>query len=407
MTAEQKFAQIRKDFPILKREFRGRPLVYLDSAATSLKPDPVVQRIADYYRLETANVHRGAYALSDEATQNFEAGRRIVASFLGAKMEEIVFTRNTTEAINLVAFSWGEKYLRKGDRILVSEMEHHANIVPWQLLAERIGAVVEPVAITDEGFLDEEDFARKLREPVKLVAITGCSNTLGTYVELRHIITEAHRIGAKVLVDAAQMATQVAVDVKKLDADFVAVSGHKLFGPTGIGALYAKPEILADMPPWQGGGSMIVRVDFAGTTYNEPPYRFEAGTPHIEGAVGWGAGLAYFTKVGIEDAAGWKHGLLERATAGLREIDGVKLYADVPEKGAIISFNLEGVHPSDVGQILDQAGVAVRAGHHCCQPLMKRLGVPGTVRASFSIYNDFSDVEVLLGAVRKARELLL
>lgn len=401
------FGSVRSEFPALERSFHGRKLVYLDSAATTLKPKSVVARISDYYLNESANVHRGAHALSDEATRNFEIARERTAAMIGATPDEIVFTRNTTEAVNLVAQSWAQANLTTGDEILVTELEHHANIVPWQLVAERKGLKVRAVRIHDSGELDPEDLEKKLRAPVKLLAITGCSNSLGVFTDLKDIIRRARREGVRVLVDAAQLISQRPIDVKELDADFLAWSGHKLFGPTGIGVLYGKESLLREMPPWQGGGSMISRVTFEKTTYNESPFRFEAGTPHIEGVIGLDACIRFFQGLGFDRVRAWEEGLLKAATEGLREIEGVRIYADLPDKGAILSFNLKGAHHSDVGQILDQQGVAVRAGHHCTQPLMDRLGVPGTVRASFSVYNDFNDVDRFLTAVRKAKELLL
>ncbi|MBX2987926.1 MAG: cysteine desulfurase [Bdellovibrionaceae bacterium] len=406
MSLADRFAKVRADFPILRRRFHGKELVYLDSAATTLKPEPVVKRIADYYLLESANVHRGAYALSDEATRNFEEARADVASLIHASPEEIVFVRNTTEAVNLAAHSWAEKNLSPGDHILITELEHHANIVPWQILAEKKGLKVVAARILDNGQVDEADLFAKLKEPVKLLAITGCSNALGTFTDLSKIIPRAHAAGVKVLVDAAQLISQKPVNVRELDVDFLVFSGHKLFGPTGIGVFYARHELLKDMPPWQGGGSMIAEVTLEKTTFNEAPFRFEAGTPHIEGTVGLHAAIRYFQALDFDDVRAWEHALLKKATDGLRGIPGIILYGDVPDKGAILSFNLRGAHHSDVGQILDQQGVAVRAGHHCTQPLMKRLGVPGTVRASFSIYNNDADVEAFLKAVSKARELL-
>ncbi len=397
---------VGSEFPILKREFRGHGLVYLDSAATTLKPISVVKRISDYYLNESANVHRGAYALSDEATGNFEAGRQAVADFIGAHADEIVFTRNATESINLVANSWAQNNLLAGDRILLTEMEHHGNIVPWQMVAERLNLIIEVVKITDDGRLDEADLDLKLKAPVKLLAITGCSNTLGTLVDLKAVTTKAHAQGIKVLADVCQLVSQRAINVKDLDVDFLAFSGHKMFGPTGIGVLFAKSEILRGMPPWQGGGSMISQVTFAKTTYNEAPFRFEAGTPHIEGVIGLHAALRWFQEFSFAEIQKHEAALLKKATEGLRQISGVKIYADLPVKAAILSFNLQGAHHSDVAQILDQTGVAVRAGHHCTQPLMKRLGVPGTIRASFSLYNTEADVDRLISAVHKAKELL-
>lgn len=406
MSEKEFFAKVREQFPALKREFRGKRMVYLDTAATALKPEVVSKRINDYYRLESANVHRGAYALSDEATRNFEAARIRVAKFINALPEEIVFTRNTTESINLVASSWGESNLKAGDSILITQMEHHANIVPWQLLAEKVGANIQAVGLRADHSLDEEVLLSKLKAPVKLLSLTGCSNTLGVLPNLKKIIEVAHAQGILVLVDAAQLITQEAVDVRALGADFLVFSGHKVFGPTGIGILFGKHEILKSMPPYQGGGSMISQVSIEKTTFNDVPFRFEAGTPHLEGAIGLAAAIDFFAELGFDRVHSWENHLLKKATEGLRQIPGITIYADVPEKAAILSFNLKGAHPSDVGQILDQQGVAVRAGHHCTQPLMAYLKVPGTVRASFSIYNNEDDVELFLQAVRKAQELL-
>lgn len=399
-------AEVRRQFPILERKVHGHPLVYLDSAATALKPLEVIRRISEYSTLETANVHRGAHTLSDEATQTFEDSRVAIAKFLNADPEEIIYVRNTTEGVNLVAQSWGAT-LGSSDRILLTEMEHHGNVVPWQLLGESKGVGVDVVRIADDGSLDMDDLDRKLKAPVKLFAVTGCSNALGSFTDLKAITKLARSRGIRVLVDAAQLVSQKPIDVRDLDVDFLAFSGHKLFGPTGIGALYVKRALLKDMPPWQGGGSMISSVTFAKTTYNEGPFRFEAGTPHIEGAVGLKAAIEWFSGFNFSEVQAHEKSLLTRATQGLKQIDGVVVYADVVEKGAILSFNLKGAHHSDVGQILDQQGVAVRAGHHCAQPLMARLGVPGTVRASFSLYNDDGDVDRLLAAVKKAKELLV
>lgn len=397
---------VRAQFPILEREFNGHKLVYLDSAATTLKPLEVVERIAKYYTFESANVHRGAHALSDEATRAFEAARGRAASFIGAQADEIVFVRNTTEAVNLAANTWGVANLETGDRILVTELEHHGNIVPWQMLAEKKGLSVDAVRIHDDGSLDMEDLDRRLKAPVKLFAFTGCSNSLGTMPDVKKIAALARSRGILTLVDAAQLVSQATIDVRELGVDFLAYSGHKLFGPTGIGVLFARGELLREMPPWQGGGSMISKVTLKGTTYHDAPFRFEAGTPHIEGTIGLHAAIDWFTRLDIGDVREHEQGLLKKATEGLRAIDGVVLYGDLPVKGAILSFNLKGVHHSDVAQIMDQQGVAVRAGHHCTQPLMERMGVPGTVRASFSVYNNEDDVDRLIQAVRKAKEIL-
>lgn len=398
-------AQVRDQFPILDRKIHGHPLVYLDTAATALKPAAVIQRIANYSTFETANVHRGAHRLSDEATAKFEEARAAVAGLLNATPGEIVFVRNTTEAINLAARSWAAG-LQKGDRILVTEMEHHSNVVPWQLLAEANGLGLDVARIHDDGRLDMEDAERKLRAPVKLFAFTGCSNALGTLNDVKTLTEKAHAQGVRVLVDAAQWITQRPVDVKALDVDFLAFSGHKLFGPTGIGVLFAKAELLRDMPPWQGGGSMISNVSWTGTTYHDGPFRFEAGTPNIEGAVGLKAAIEWFRDFDFKQVQAHEAALLKKATEGVKALGGFEIYADLPDKGAILSFNFKGAHPSDVGQILDQQGIAVRAGHHCTQPLMARLKIPGTVRASFSVYNDDQDVERLLAALKKAKEML-
>lgn len=409
-TLEAKFQKIRNDFPTVKVKVHGsKDLVYLDSAATTLKPQPVIQRITDYYLNETSNVHRGAHYLSDVATGKFEGARQSIQQFINASSsEEIVFVRGTTEAVNLVAYSWMEPLLGPGDIILVSEMEHHANIVPWQIVAQKKQGMVQSIRVTDQGELDLEDLRAKLRQKnVKLVAITACSNTLGTVNDVELVVKMAHEVGAKVLVDGAQIVSQAAVDVQKMDCDFFVFSSHKIFGPTGFGALYTKKDILVNMPPWQGGGSMISKVSFDGTTFNDVPFRFEAGTPHIEGAVGTHAALEYIEEIGFTDIHTWESHLLDVATKGIQEIDGIRIIGQASRKAAILSFVLDGAHHSDVGQILDQMGVAVRAGHHCTQPLMARMGIVGTVRASFSIYNNLEDVQKFLEAVKKAQRMLL
>jgi cysteine desulfurase / selenocysteine lyase len=399
---------VRAQFPILKRRFNDSELVYLDSAATTLKPVEVVEQIANYYLMQSANVHRGAYALSNEATTNFEHARAKVAEFIHAKnAEEIVFTRGTTEAINLVANSWGDQELKSGDTILLTQLEHHANIVPWQMLAERKKLKILVADINATGELDEDDFNKKITQNVKLFAFTACSNTLGTNIDVKKFTKIAHQHGAYVLVDAAQAISQEEVFVQNWDIDFLVFSGHKLFGPTGVGVLYSKIEILNKMQPWQGGGSMISKVDFAQTTYNDAPFRFEAGTPHIEGVLGLQASMNWFARFNRADILKHEQVLLDHARQKLDELGGVIFYEHAKNKAAILSFNIQGAHHSDVAQILDQNAVAVRAGHHCTQPLMKRLGVSGTLRASFSIYNNLQDVEALVAAVKKAKELLL
>lgn len=405
---EQVFTQVRNDFPALTQKVHGKDLIYLDSAATTLKPQAVVDRITKFYLYEASNVHRGAHTLSDLATGYFENARKRIAQFLGAgTAEEIVFVRGTTEGINLVAQTYGAMTLKAGDQILITEMEHHANIVAWQMLAEKTGAQVVAARVLDNGDLDLEDYKKKLTDKTKIVAFTACSNTLGTLTDMKLLTTLAHAAGAKVLIDGAQIVSQEAVNVQDIGCDFFVFSAHKLFGPFGFGVLYGKREILDTMPPYQGGGSMISQVTFAKTTYNDVPFRFEAGTPHVEGAIGLHAAIDYVENIGFAKIQEWEIALLKSATQKLLEIPDVQIVGLAPHKGPILSFNIKGAHHSDVGQILDQAGVAVRAGHHCTQPLMARLGIVGTARASFSVYNNQDDVEALAKAITKARELLL
>lgn len=407
MSLVEKFARIRKDFPALEQQIHGKPLVYLDSAATTLKPRPVVERISHFYLYESANVHRGAHSLSDRATTHFEQARSTTAQFLNAsRAEEIVFVRGTTEASNLVAHSYLLPLLRAGDTILITELEHHANIVPWQMVAEKTGAKVRAARVLKNGELDLEDFASKLDNSVRFVAITACSNTLGTRLDVKKLTKMAHEKGALVFVDGAQIVAQEKVDVRDIDCDFFAFSAHKIFGPFGFGILYARYDVLREMPPYQGGGSMISEVCIEKTTYNDVPFRFEAGTPHVEGAIGLKAAIDYVNAIGFADIHAWEKELLQTATQALRQIPKLQILGDAHDKGPIISFNIEGAHHSDVGQILDQQGVAVRAGHHCTQPLMQRLGIAGSVRASFSIYNNHQDIESLVQALKKAQELL-
>ncbi|NUN04933.1 MAG: cysteine desulfurase, partial [Bdellovibrio sp.] len=386
----------------------GKSIVYLDSAATTLKPQSVIDRITKFYSYETSNVHRGAHYLGDVATQAFESSRQKVADFLGASSsDEIIFVRGTTEAINLVANSWGAISLKAGDEILITEMEHHANIVPWQLVAEKFGAKVVAAAVLENGELDLADFKKKLSAKTKMVAFTACSNTLGTNTDMKLLTKLSHEVGAKVLIDGAQIVSQSAVDVKDIDCDFFVFSAHKLFGPFGFGVVYGKKEILDTMPPYQGGGSMIAKVTIEKTTFNDVPFRFEAGTPHVEGAVGLHAAIDFVERIGFAKIHAYEMELLKDATAQLLQIPDVKIVGTAVDKGPILSFNLKGAHHSDVGQILDREGVAVRAGHHCTQPLMTKFGVPGTVRASFSVYNNHEDIKSLIKAVVKAREMLL
>lgn len=402
------FADVRSQFPALKQKVHGKDLVYLDSAATTLKPQSVIDRMTQFYSLETSNVHRGAHHLGDLATQAFEQARERVRSFLNAdQVEEIVFVRGTTEAINLIAHSWSEKFLMPGDEILITEMEHHGNIVPWQMVAEKFKAKVVAAKILDNGDLDWNDFKSKLNAKTKMVAITACSNVLGTNIDIKKVTDLAHAVGAHVLIDGAQLVSQSRVDVVDIDCDFFVFSAHKLFGPFGFGAFYGKREILDQMPPYQGGGSMIERVTLEKTTYNEVPFRFEAGTPHVAGAVGLKVALDFVDEIGLERIHKYEMELLDYTMAELGKVGGVKVYGTSQNKGPIVSFNLEGAHHSDVSQILDQEGIAVRAGHHCTQPLMDRFGIKGTVRASFSVYNNKADVDAFIAALKKAKGMLL
>ncbi|WP_305075773.1 cysteine desulfurase [Propionivibrio sp.] len=397
--------RLRGDFPILERRVHGKPLVYLDNAATSQKPRCVIEREARYYAETNANVHRGIHSLSQEATDAYEGARDEVQRFVNAaKREEIVFVRGTTEAINLVAASFGQR-LKPGDEILITGMEHHSNIVPWQLLCERSGAVLRIASITDAGELNQESFERRLGPHTRIVAITHVSNALGTINPVREMIALAHAHGAVALVDGAQAAPHLPVDVQALDCDFYAFSGHKLYGPTGIGVLYGKAALLESMPPWQGGGDMIRQVTFARSTWNDLPYKFEAGTPNIAGAIGLGAAINYVAGIGLDAIAAHEHALLQHATALAPEVPGLRLIGTAPEKSCILSFVLDDVHAHDVGTILDHEGVAVRTGHHCAMPVMERFGVPATVRASFALYNTAAEVDALFAALVKVREV--
>ncbi|HLT27488.1 MAG TPA: cysteine desulfurase [Zeimonas sp.] len=394
------------DFPILARPVRGRRLVYLDNAATTQKPSSVIEAEARYYRESNANIHRGVHWLSQHSTDLYEESRERVRALLNAaRSEEIVFTRGTTEAINLVANTWARTNLGAGDEILITTMEHHSNIVPWQLVCAQTGAVLRVAPIDDEGALDVDVFAALLGPRTKLVAIAHVSNALGTVNPVARLVELAHAAGAVVLVDGAQAVAHTVVDVQAIGCDFYAFSGHKLYGPTGIGALYGRHELLRAMPPWQGGGDMIHTVSFEGSTWAEVPQRFEAGTPNIAGVVGLSAAIDYLQSVGLERIAAHEHALLEYATEAARSIPGLRLIGTAPEKAGILSFTIDGIHPHDLGTILDTEGVAIRAGHHCTMPLMKRFGIPGTARASLALYNDESDVDALVAAIRRAQEL--
>ncbi len=399
---------IRAQFQALTQKVNGQNLVYLDSAATTLKPKVVVDRIANYYSFESSNVHRGAHALSDQATAHFEEARTSIKNFINAdSADEIVFTKGTTESLNLLAFSYAKSNLKENDLILLTEMEHHANIVPWQMLATEKKLKIEFVRVLENGELDEDDLKAKLNFGPKIFSFTACSNTLGTINDVEKLTNLGHQAGAIVCVDAAQWVSQDKTDVQKWNVDFLVFSAHKIFGPTGFGVLYGKRKLLEKMPPYQGGGSMISKVTTTGTTFNDIPFRFEAGTPHIEGAIATDAALSFFNQLDLQKLHQHEQMLLQLATEGLQKIKDIQIYGLVKNKGPILSFNLKGAHHSDVGQILDQTGVAVRAGHHCTQPLMNRYGITGTVRASFSIYNSVADVRALCEGVKKAQEMLL
>jgi cysteine desulfurase / selenocysteine lyase len=399
--------RIRADFPILSRTVRGgRPLVYLDNAATSQKPRQVIDAISHFYGCENANIHRGLHYLSEHATAAFDAAREKVARFLGAgSPQEIVFTRGTTEAINLVAQSWARSNLRPGDEVLVTAMEHHANLVPWQLVCEQTGATFRAVPITDRGELDLDAFDRMLTDRTRLFAVGHVSNALGTVNPVRELAARARAHGALVLVDGAQSAPHLPIDVSELGCDFFACSGHKLFGPTGVGVLYGRKAVLDGMPPWQAGGDMIERVTLERTTWAPPPARFEAGTPPIAEVIGLAAAIDYVEMLGPESLARWESELLARATNLVGALPGVRLIGTAGEKVGVLSFVLEGIHPHDVGTVLDDEGVAVRAGHHCAQPVMQRFGIPATVRASFAFYNTVDEIDVLVRGVERARKV--
>lgn len=397
---------LRQDFPILGRVVRGKPLVYLDNAATTQKPQQVIDAISRYYSETNSNVHRGVHYLSEQATLQYEGARRRVAKFLNAESErEIIFTRGTTEAINLVAASFGRKFLREGDEVILTEMEHHSNIVPWQMACDASGATLRVVPINDEGELLMDQFRQMLNPRTKLVAAVHLSNALGTINPAKEIIELAHAAGARVLIDGAQAVSHLPVDVRALDADFYVFSGHKIFGPTGIGVLYGKTELLESMPPYQGGGDMIRSVSFQRTTYNDIPYKFEAGTPHIAGAIGLAAALDYVEGVGLERIAAWEHELLEYGTELLQNIPGLRLIGTARQKSSVLSFVLESAHPHDIGTIIDSQGVAIRTGHHCAEPVMHRFGVPATARASVAFYNTRQELEVLASAIHNVNQL--
>jgi cysteine desulfurase/selenocysteine lyase len=396
----------RTDFPILKTKVHGKPLVYLDNAATTQKPLAVIEAESEYYCNYNANVHRGIHTLSQSATDAYEGARAKVQYLINAASpKEIIFVRGTTEAINLVAQSYGRSRFQAGDEIILSRMEHHSNIVPWQILCQQTGAKLRIIPINDTGELQMDAFAALLNERTRLVTVTHVSNSLGTINPVKRIIEHAHARNVPVLLDGAQAIAHLPVDVQALDCDFYAFSGHKLYGPTGIGVLYGKSALLEAMPPYQGGGDMISSVSFAGTAYNTLPYKFEAGTPNIAGVIGLGAAVDYVTGIGFEALAAHEHALLAYATPLLADIPGLRIIGSAHEKTGVLSFVLEGMHPHDIGTILDGEGVAIRTGHHCTMPLMERFGIPGTARASFALYNTRQEVDALVAAIHKAKEV--
>jgi len=399
-------ARLRKDFPILAQEVHGHPLVYLDNAATSQKPRAVIEAVSRHYERDNANIHRGVHALAQRSTAAYEDARRRLAGFLGAgDPREIVFTRGTTEAINLVAQSWGRTNLGAGDEILISEMEHHSNIVPWQLLCAQTGARLVVAPMDDRGQLDLVAFRERLSRRTKLVALAHVSNALGTINPVEEIVAWARRTGAATLIDGAQAAPHLAIDVAALGCDFYAISGHKMFAPTGIGALWARAELLEAMPPWQGGGEMITSVTFEHTEYADIPHKFEAGTPDVAGAVGLGAAVDYLAAIGMERIAAWEHELLAHGSELLRSLPGLRILGTAARKAGVLSFLVDGVHAHDVGTILDLEGIAVRTGHHCAQPVMDHFGVAATTRASLAFYNTRDDLDALARGLRRVLEV--
>ena len=397
---------IRKDFPILSRTVNGQPLVYFDNAATSQTPNQVIDVIADYYRNYNANIHRGVHTLSQEATDAYEAARNTIKShFNAAHAHEIIMTSGTTHSINIIASGYTQ-LLKKGDELIVSAMEHHSNIVPWQMLCERTGAILKVIPMNNSGVLEMDVFNDLLCEKTKLVFVNHVSNALGTVNPIEEIIKQAHSVDAKVLIDGAQAAPHIKADVQALDVDFYVTSAHKLCGPTGVGMLYGKENILNLLPPYQGGGEMIAEVRFEKTTYADLPHKFEAGTPNIAGGIAFGAALDYMNGIGLEAIAAYEQELLDYGTDKLKAIEGVKIYGEAPQKTAVISFNVNEIHPYDIGSILDKLGIAVRTGHHCAQPIMDFYKIPGTVRASFSFYNTKEEIDMMIKALNRAIQML-
>ncbi|MDG6778488.1 cysteine desulfurase [Thiomicrorhabdus sp. zzn3] len=406
--SEFDFAAVRAQFPILQQSENGQPLVYLDNGATSQKPLQVIEAIDRYYREQNANVHRGVYGLSERATELYEGAREISRQFLNAhSTKEIVFVRGTTEAINLVAHSWGRANLKAGDEVIVTEMEHHSNIVPWQLLRDQLGIRLTVLRINNAGEICLNALKGLVSDKTKLLAVTHMSNALGSINPVKEMVEIAHSVGAKVLIDGAQATPHMQVDVRDIDCDFYALSGHKMYGPTGIGVLYAKAALLEAMPPYQGGGDMIYSVTFEKTEYNVLPYKFEAGTPNIAGAIGLGAAMQFMQSIGLERIAAYEADLLDYATERLQEIEGLRIIGTAEHKGGVVSFVLDGAHPHDLATLMDQDGIAVRASHHCAMPVMQHFNVPATVRASLGVYNNREDIDRLVAAIEEAKEMLV
>jgi cysteine desulfurase/selenocysteine lyase len=398
--------KLREDFPVLKQKVHGMPLVYLDSAATAQKPTVVVDAIRHFHEVDCANIHRGVHELSQRSTASYEETRSKAKKFLNSRTKnELIFVRGTTEGINLVSSAWGRKNVKAGDEIIISAMEHHSNIVPWQMLCEEKEAILRVIPMNDRGELILEEYEKLLNPRTRMVAVAHVSNALGTINPVRQMIEMAHKAGALALIDGAQAAPHMKVDVQALDADFYTLSGHKVFGPTGIGILYGKTKLLNAMPPYQGGGDMIRTVTFEKTTYNDIPYKFEAGTPNIAGGIGLGASLDYMTAIGIDKIAAYEHDLLVYGTEALTQIPGLRLIGTAREKAAVLSFVIEGIHPHDIGTVLDRQGIAVRTGHHCAQPVMDWFHVPATTRASLAFYNTAAEIDALVAGLKKVKEI--
>jgi cysteine desulfurase/selenocysteine lyase len=399
--------KIRSRFPVLHQTVNGKPLVYFDNAATNQKPKEVIDALSGYYEGYNANIHRGIHTLAEKATKAFEETRKVLASFINsAEVEEVIFTKGTTESINLVASTYGRKFIGENDEIILSGLEHHSNIVPWQMIAEEKGANIRVINVKDDGSLDMKHFHSLLNEKTKMVAVNHASNSLGTINPIKEIISAAHAVGAKVLIDGAQATAHLEIDVQDLDCDFYALSAHKCYGPTGTGALYGKRELLEAMPPYQGGGEMIKDVSFEKTTYNDIPYKFEAGTPNIADVVAFKTALEFITEIGKENIAAHENELLEYAKEQIKKIAGVKLVGDAANKVSVLSFVVDGIHPFDIGQMLDASGIAVRTGHHCTQPLMDRFKIEGTVRASFAVYNTKEEIDKMMEALERVVKFL-